>query len=139
MRGLEAFLLAGHGDEAQRLGWPRDELFHVPELWSQINLTGAALLIGDREVVDITPAEIRIKTTSGATPAFYRKPQIDYALIYETHFKLTRGNYVGDSEEPHVRAIEFTVHAYRRDHRDASLEDATAAVRAAIAKAKEPV
>ena len=29
MRGLEAFLVDGHGDEAERLGWPRDELYRI--------------------------------------------------------------------------------------------------------------
>jgi hypothetical protein len=38
IEGLESFLLSGWGDEALRLGWPRDELFKVPELWSQIGL-----------------------------------------------------------------------------------------------------
>ena len=74
MHGLRAFLAAGHGDEAERLGWPKDELYAVPPLWSRVDLCGAALLIGDREVVGITPNEIRIKTASGATLAFYRKP-----------------------------------------------------------------
>ena len=30
LRGLRAFLTAGHGDEAERLGWPRSELFWSP-------------------------------------------------------------------------------------------------------------
>jgi hypothetical protein len=70
LSGLKAFLAAGHGDEAERLGWPKDELYAVPALWSQIHLTGAALLIGDREVVEITAEAIRIKTASGAHLSF---------------------------------------------------------------------
>jgi hypothetical protein len=81
MRGLEAFLLAGHGDEAERLGWPRDELYCVPQLWSQIHLCGTALLIGDCEVIGVTPDAIRIKTASGATQSFYRRPAIDQARV----------------------------------------------------------
>jgi hypothetical protein len=103
MRGLSAFLRAGHGAEAERLGWPSDELYHVPELWSQIHLAGCALLIGDREVVDIAAAEIRIKTASGSTLAFRRKPKVDYRLVYETRLKLIRGNYHSNSEEPELR------------------------------------
>jgi hypothetical protein len=52
MSGLRAFLVSGHADEALRLGWPPDELYRVPELWSQIHLTGCALLIGDRLVYE---------------------------------------------------------------------------------------
>ena len=63
--GLESFLFSGWADEALRLGWPHDELFRVPELWSQIHLCGAALLIGDREVVGITPNEIRTQSLVG--------------------------------------------------------------------------
>ena len=65
LRGLSAFVAGGWADQAERLGWTRDELFRVPELWSQIHLTGAALLIGDREVIGITPNEIRIRTDTG--------------------------------------------------------------------------
>ena len=85
--GLRAFIGNGYADEAQRLGWPRDELFAVPPLWARVDLCGAALLIGDREVVDITSNEIRIKTASGATTAFYRKPQVDYGVAYRARLK----------------------------------------------------
>ena len=78
LRGLSAFVAGGWADQAERLGWTRDELFRVPELWSQIHLTGAALLIGDSEVIEVTPTEIRIRTPSGATQSFYRRPAVDY-------------------------------------------------------------
>ena len=100
IEGLESFLLSGWADEAQRLGWPKDELYAVPPLWARVDLCGAGLLIGDREVVGITSNEIRIKTASGATLAFYRKPTVDYGLIFETHLKLTRGNFAGDLRSP---------------------------------------
>ena len=70
VNGMRSFLDLGHGAEAERLGWPHDELFRVPPVWARVDLCGAALLIGDREVVDITATEIRIKTASGATTAF---------------------------------------------------------------------
>src|SRR3984957_10296887 len=71
MRGLRTFLATGRADEALRLGWPHDELFAVPPLWARVDLCGVGLLIGDREVVEVTPAEIRIKTASGATQRFF--------------------------------------------------------------------
>jgi hypothetical protein len=45
----------------------------VPELWSQIHLTGAALLIADREVAQVTADEIVIQTESGSLLSFYRR------------------------------------------------------------------
>ena len=53
LHGLRAFIAAGHGVEAERLGWPRDELYRVPELWSQVHLCGVALLIGDHTVTEV--------------------------------------------------------------------------------------
>ena len=35
LRGLQAFVTGGWGDQAERLAWPRDELFRVPELWAR--------------------------------------------------------------------------------------------------------
>jgi hypothetical protein len=105
--GLWVFVASGHGAEAERLGWPSDELYRVPELWSQIHLTGCALLIGDREVVDITVAEIRIKTASGSTLAFRRKPAVDYRLVYETRRKSLIPNLGHD--EAHFRALDFAI------------------------------
>jgi DNA polymerase I len=61
-----------------------------------------------------------------------RQDETNYALIYQTHLKLIRGNYASVSEEPYLRAIECAVTAYRRDHRDGSFEDARAAVLDAI-------
>ncbi len=58
MRGLRAFLSAGHAEAA---GWPRDELYRVPPQWSRVDLCGIGLLIGDREVTEVTSGEIRIK------------------------------------------------------------------------------
>ena len=138
MRGLEAFLRAGHGDQALRLGWTHDELFRIPELWSQIHLTGVGLLIRDREVVEITSTEIRIKTASGATLGFYRKPQLDYALVFRERLKLIRGNDAAGSGEPELRATEHAVNVYRHNH-DTSLDDSKQMVLDAIkaARAKE--
>jgi hypothetical protein len=129
LTGLRAFIAAGHGDEALRLGWQRDELYRVPQLWSQIHICGCALLIGDREVTGITSSAIQIKTASGATQSFYRKPVIDYGLVYSERLKLLGGD--ANKEEPRLRAVEYVVNFYR-SHRDCSLENAKSAVTAAI-------
>ena len=132
IEGLESFLFSGWADEALRLGWPEDELFRVPPLWSRVDLCGAGLAIGDRIVTEITADAISILTSSGATLRIYRKPQIDYALIYATHLKLIRGNYAGDSEEPRLRAIEAAVNAYRQNNSNCGIDDAKATVMAVI-------
>ena len=56
----------------------------------------------------------------------------DYRLVYQMRLKLIRGNCVGESEEPRLRAIEHAVKAYRNNNSSASFEDAKAAVLAAI-------
>ena len=60
------------GDQAMRLGWTAVELYRVPPLWSRIDLTGAALLIGDRKVIAVTEDSIVIETPSGARLKFRR-------------------------------------------------------------------
>jgi hypothetical protein len=137
LRGLRAFIAAGHGAEALRLGWPKDKLYAVPPLWSRVDLCGAGLLIGDREVIGITPNEIRIKTDSGASLALYRKPAGDYGLAYHARIKSLGDD--GLKEEPRLRALEAVVNLYRNHHPDADIDTAKAAVLAAIAKAKEKV
>ena len=132
LRGLRSFIELDHADEALRLGWPRDELYAVPKLWSRVDLCGCALLIGDREVVGITSTEIRIRTSSGATLTFYRRPEVDYRVAYEAHLRAIRGNYKPDSEEARLRALERTVFLFRNNNPSASLEDAKAAVLAAL-------
>jgi hypothetical protein len=132
LRGLRAFLAAGLGAEAEHLGWPKDELYAVPPLWSRVDLCGAALLIGDREVVEITPTRIGIKTTSGSLQGFYRRAELDYGLVCRERLKL-----LGDDiakEESQLRAIEYTIRFFRDNHPNASLEEAKAAVLAAIAR-----
>ena len=124
---------ADQADEALRLGWPEDELFQVPVLWSQIHLTGTGLAIGDREVVNISSTEIRIKTASGATLAFYRKPKIDYGVAYRARIKS-----LGDDalkEEPRLRGLEAVVGLYRNNHPGISIDTAKGAVLAAIKEA----
>jgi hypothetical protein len=132
IRGLRTFLTAGWGDKAEAEGWPLAELYLVPELWSQVHLCGAALLIGDREVVEVTPTRIGIKTASGSVLSFYRKPVVDYRVAYEAHLKAICGNYPGDSEEPRLRAVERTVVLFRSNNPNASLEDAKRAVLALL-------
>jgi hypothetical protein len=134
IRGLRVFLAAGHGAEAERLGWPKDELYAVPPLWSRVDLCGVALAIGDREVVGITAAEIRIKTASGSTLAFYRKPQIDYGLVFRERLKQV--GLDASKEEFRLRAIEHTVNVCRANT-GLDLDAAKKIVLDAIDKAKE--
>jgi hypothetical protein len=49
-RELERFLAESWGDKAAMLDWTPEELYRVPPLWSRIDLTGAALLVGFRRV-----------------------------------------------------------------------------------------
>jgi hypothetical protein len=128
--GLRIFLLSGLGDEAERLGWPHDELYRVPELWSQIYLCGVGLLIGDSAVTEVTPTRIRIKTVSGATQSFYRKPAVDYGLVYRERIRAAGEDR--RKEEVQLRAVEAVVNLYRSHHPDADVDTAKAAVLAAI-------
>jgi hypothetical protein len=64
--GLRRFVSEGWGDQAALLGWGKEELYRVPALWSQIWLTGAALMIGDCKVIAVTEASIVIETRSGS-------------------------------------------------------------------------
>ena len=63
--GLQHFVKDGWGDPAALMGWTTEELYRVPPVWSRVDLTGAALLIGDRKVVAVTEASIAIETRSG--------------------------------------------------------------------------
>ena len=49
--GLHHFLGGGWSDWALALGWSHPELFNVPARWSQIRLTGAALLVGEWNIL----------------------------------------------------------------------------------------
>jgi hypothetical protein len=48
LRGLRRFVGEGWRGRGALMGWTKDELYRVPTVWSRIDLTGAALLIGDR-------------------------------------------------------------------------------------------
>ena len=135
IEGLESFLFSGWADEALRLGWSHDELFRVPELWSQIHLCGAALLIGDHTVTEVTASRIGIKTSSGAPQGFYRKPPIDYALAYRTRLKMAGED--STKLEVQWRALEAVVSLFQANNPDVDVDKAKAAVLDAIAKAKE--
>ena len=51
--GLHHFLGGGWSDSALALGWSHPELFNVPARWNQIRLTGAALLVGEWNIMSI--------------------------------------------------------------------------------------
>jgi hypothetical protein len=72
MRGLRRFVVGGWGDRAALLGWTKEELYRVPPVWSRVDLTGAALMIGDRQVIAVTVANIVIETRSGPRLKFRR-------------------------------------------------------------------
>jgi excisionase family DNA binding protein len=61
----------------------------------------------------------------------------DYAVVMAEHLRVIRGNYP-DAEEPKLRAVEYAVRVYRDDHPNASIEDARAAVMAAVASGQLP-
>jgi hypothetical protein len=128
--GLGRFVADGWGEQASLLGWSVDELYRVPPVWARVDLCGAALLIGDREVAGITPSEIRIKTASGSSLAFYRKPAVDYALAYRERIKMAGedAHADGGSEEIRLRAVEAVVNIYRSNHPSDTVDTAKAAV-----------
>jgi len=139
--GLPVFLLSGWSDEAELLGWPKAELYAIPALWSQIHLCGVGLLIGDKEVVEVTPGEIRVRTASGAIQAFRRKPTPDFGVIYRQRLRELARNFPNgeDADEPKARAYDFAVEACRA-HRDCSLEEAkTEALNAISAMKRGPL
>jgi hypothetical protein len=72
LRGLKRFVDAGWSDKAALLGWTAVELYRAPSLWSHIDLTGAALLIGDRRGIAVTEDSIVIETPTGAPLKFRR-------------------------------------------------------------------
>ena len=71
-RGLERFLAEGWGDKAALIGWTSEELYRVPPLWSRIDLTGAALLVGYRRVTAVTADNIVIESRSASQLRFRR-------------------------------------------------------------------
>jgi hypothetical protein len=132
IEGLESFLLSGWGDEAERCGWSEVALHRVPPVWARIELCGVALLIADREVVAVTPTEIRIKTASGASQGFYRAPAIDYAVAYRAHLLRSRCETDAGNQEAELRALEHCVRLYLEHHPGCNAGEARARVLAAI-------
>jgi hypothetical protein len=70
--GLQRFVNDGWGDQAALIGWSPEELYRVPPLWRRVDLTGAALLIGESRVIAVTEASIVIETLSGSRLKFRR-------------------------------------------------------------------
>jgi hypothetical protein len=71
-RGLERFIAEGWGDQAALLGWTSEELYRLPRLWSRIDLTGAAWLVGFRRVTAMAAENIVIASRSGSRLKFRR-------------------------------------------------------------------
>ena len=72
LHGLQSFVDEGWGDQAALLGWTPEELYRVPPFWSRIDLTGAALLVGDRRAIAVTELSIVVETPSGSRLKFRR-------------------------------------------------------------------
>ena len=89
------------------------------------------MLIGANEVIAVTPTEIRIKTASGATQGIYRRPEVDYALMFESRLNQLVGS-VG-SGEARLRAREWAIREYQRLN-NVGLEDAKRAIDSIIAE-----
>ena len=51
--GLHRFIRGGWDKRALALCWNHPELFNVPARWNQIRLTGAALLVGEWNILSI--------------------------------------------------------------------------------------
>jgi hypothetical protein len=134
MKGLRSFIERGHGDEALRLGWPHDELFAVPPLWSRVDLCGAGLLIGDGEVISVTSSRIGIRTSNGSEQGFYRKPTVDYALVVRE--RLRQLGLDAGKEEFRLRAVEHAVNVCRANT-GLDLESAKKLVLTAVNSTKE--
>jgi hypothetical protein len=79
--GLQRFVADGWGDQAALLGWTAEELYRVPPLWSRVDLTGAALLVGERRIVALTDASLAIETPSGSRLNFRRIGREHLAFI----------------------------------------------------------
>jgi hypothetical protein len=71
-RSVIAFVQEGWGDQAALMGWTPEELYKLPPAWGRLDLTGAALLIGDRKVVEVTEAAITTKGLRGTELKFRR-------------------------------------------------------------------
>ena len=132
--GLRAFIAGGYGAEAERCGWTKAELYRVPELWSQIHLTGAGLLIGDREVVGITPNEIRTQSLVGRVAGLLPQARGRLRRRLPCAHQAARRS-TASKEEFQLRALEATVNLYRSHHPNADVDTAKAAVLAAIKEA----
>jgi hypothetical protein len=130
LRGLKAFIANGHGDEALRLDWSRDELFRVPERWSQIHLCGVGLLVNDSTVIEVTATRIGIRIVNGSPQGFYRRAAPDYGLAYRERLRLAGED--GGKEEVRLRALEAVVNLYRSHHPSVDFETAKATVLSAI-------
>ena len=70
--GLQRFIRDGWGDQAALLGWTAEELYRVPPVWARVDLTGAALMTGDRRLIAVTGTSIAIETPSGSRLKFRR-------------------------------------------------------------------
>jgi hypothetical protein len=71
--GQRRFVEEGWADKARACGWSDTGLFALPPLWSRLDLTGCAWLIGERRILSVTAETIAIEPSGGAQLTFYRK------------------------------------------------------------------
>jgi hypothetical protein len=71
-RGLRRFVQDGWADSAALFGWTLEELYAVPPVWARVDLTGAALLIGECKTIAVTTESIVIETLSRSHLRFRR-------------------------------------------------------------------
>jgi hypothetical protein len=71
-QGIRRFVRDGWGEQAALLRWTAEELYRVPPVWRRIDLTGAALLIGEARVIAVTENSVAIETLSGSRLKFRR-------------------------------------------------------------------
>ena len=72
-----ASLTEGWADKARACGWSDTELFALPPLWSRLDLTGCAWLLGDKKVIEVSAGAITIETERGARQRLRRSPAVN--------------------------------------------------------------
>jgi hypothetical protein len=75
--GQRRFVDEGWADKARACGWSDTELFAVPPQWSRLDLTGCALLLADKKVIEVSAGAITIETESGARQRLRRPPAVN--------------------------------------------------------------
>ena len=73
VEGRDRLIREGWEAAAGQAGWTEAELDALPQLWSRVDLTGVAWLIGERRVIEVTANAIVIETETASRLKFYRR------------------------------------------------------------------